>query len=57
MPAAELLAVWVSPRALCSPAWTRTRNPLINSQMLCRLSYRGRSLSRLERLADLRGVR
>ena len=24
-----------------SPDWTRTSNPLINSQMLCQLSYRG----------------
>ena len=24
-----------------SSTWTRTRNPLINSQMLCRLGYRG----------------
>ena len=24
-----------------SPTWTRTRNPLINSQMLCQLSYQG----------------
>ena len=26
-----------------SPAWTRTRNPLVNSQVLCQLSYRGAS--------------
>ena len=25
----------------CSPAWTRTSNPPINSRMLCQLSYRG----------------
>lgn len=24
-----------------SPAWTRTTNPLVNSQVLCQLSYRG----------------
>jgi hypothetical protein len=24
-----------------SPEWTRTTNPLVNSQVLCRLSYRG----------------
>jgi hypothetical protein len=24
-----------------SPDWTRTSNPLINSQMLCQLSYQG----------------
>jgi hypothetical protein len=24
-----------------SPTWTRTRNTLINSQILCQLSYRG----------------
>lgn len=34
-----------------SPDWTRTSNPLINSQMLCQLSYRG-SLARVETLAD-----
>jgi uncharacterized protein YjbI with pentapeptide repeats len=34
-----------------SPDWTRTSNPLINSQMLCQLSYRG-PLAALERLAD-----
>src|SRR5690606_3025124 len=26
----------------CSPRWTRTINPSINSRMLCQLSYRGR---------------
>ena len=26
---------------VCSPIWTRTRNPSINSRMLCQLSYRG----------------
>ena len=26
-----------------SPAWTRTTNPLVNSQVLCQLSYRGTS--------------
>jgi hypothetical protein len=25
----------------CSPAWTRTRNPSVNSRMLCQLSYGG----------------
>ncbi len=26
---------------LCSPDWTRTNNPAINSRMLCQLSYGG----------------
>src|SRR3954454_4730347 len=26
---------------LCSPEWTRTTNPAINSRMLCQLSYGG----------------
>ena len=26
---------------LCSPGWTRTNNPPVNSRMLCQLSYRG----------------
>jgi hypothetical protein len=26
---------------LCSPGWTRTSNPSVNSRMLCQLSYRG----------------
>ena len=26
----------------CSPSWTRTNNPAINSRMLCQLSYRGK---------------
>ena len=26
----------------CSPGWTRTNNPSVNSRMLCLLSYRGR---------------
>ena len=26
----------------CSPGWTRTSNPSVNSRMLCQLSYRGR---------------
>ena len=25
----------------CSPGWTRTSNPSVNSRMLCQLSYRG----------------
>ena len=25
----------------CSPGWTRTNNPPVNSRMLCQLSYRG----------------
>jgi hypothetical protein len=25
-----------------SPAWTRTKNPSVNSRMLCQLSYRGK---------------
>ena len=25
----------------CSPGWTRTTNPSVNSRMLCQLSYRG----------------
>ena len=29
-------------RCACSPRWTRTINPAINSRMLCQLSYRGR---------------
>jgi hypothetical protein len=28
---------------LCSPDWTRTNNPAINSRMLCQLSYGGRA--------------
>ena len=28
---------------LCSPGWTRTNNPAINSRVLCQLSYRGRT--------------
>ena len=31
--------LWLGVRS--SPDWTRTSNPLINSQMLCQLSYRG----------------
>ncbi len=27
----------------CSPDWTRTNNPAINSRMLCQLSYGGRA--------------
>ena len=30
-----------SVRNACSPAWTRTRNPSVNSRMLCQLSYGG----------------
>src|SRR5437016_1251142 len=30
------LTCWV-----CSPDWTRTSNPSVNSRMLCQLSYRG----------------
>ena len=26
---------------ICSPGWTRTTNPSVNSRMLCQLSYRG----------------
>ena len=26
---------------VCSPDWTRTSNPAINSRMLCQLSYGG----------------
>ena len=26
---------------VCSPDWTRTNNPAINSRMLCQLSYGG----------------
>ena len=26
---------------VCSPEWTRTTNPAINSRMLCQLSYGG----------------
>jgi hypothetical protein len=26
---------------VCSPGWTRTTNPSVNSRMLCQLSYRG----------------
>src|SRR4051794_38670501 len=26
---------------LCSPGWTRSNNPPVNSRMLCQLSYRG----------------
>ena len=25
----------------CTPTWTRTKNPSVNSRMLCQLSYRG----------------
>ena len=28
-------------RSACSPGWTRTTNPSVNSRMLCQLSYRG----------------
>jgi hypothetical protein len=35
------LAARVTCGNACSPGWTRTSNPLINSQMLCQLSYRG----------------
>ncbi len=28
-------------RPYCSPTWTRTKNPPINSRMLCQLSYGG----------------
>jgi hypothetical protein len=37
----------------CSPGWTRTNNPPINSRMLCQLSYRG---SRPQTLATRRRV-
>ena len=30
-----------APFRSCSPAWTRTKNPPINSRMLCQLSYGG----------------
>lgn len=30
-----------SPEPRCSPRWTRTINPSINSRMLCQLSYGG----------------
>ena len=30
----------------CSPGWTRTNNPPINSRMLCQLSYRGSLVQR-----------
>ena len=29
------------PFCSCSPGWTRTNNPPVNSRMLCQLSYRG----------------
>ena len=39
-----------------SPTWTRTRNTLINSQILCQLSYRGmrrrRALGRTRRITS-----
>ena len=41
------------PKADGSPAWTRTRNPLINSQMLCQLSYRGPRWARVGTLPEL----
>ena len=31
----------------CSPGWTRTNNPSVNSRMLCQLSYRGRLAARI----------
>src|SRR5690242_7815743 len=33
----------------CSPGWTRTTNPSVNSRMLCQLSYRGPLSARAER--------
>jgi hypothetical protein len=30
----------------CSPGWTRTNNPPVNSRMLCQLSYRGPAAKR-----------
>ncbi len=29
----------------CSPGWTRTSNPSVNSRMLCQLSYEGSLVS------------
>ncbi len=37
---------------LCSPGWTRTNNPPVNSRMLCQLSYRGSLVQRGETLAS-----
>ena len=34
-----------------SPGWTRTNNPSVNSRMLCQLSYRGLTTTRLCTLA------
>ena len=34
-----------------SPGWTRTNNPSVNSRMLCQLSYRGLTTTRLRTLA------
>jgi hypothetical protein len=34
-------AVQACDLAFCSPDWTRTSNPSINSRMLCQLSYGG----------------
>src|SRR4051812_14204555 len=38
----------------CSPAWTRTKNPPVNSRMLCQLSYRGMLLTSGAGLSDRR---
>ena len=35
------LAGYACDLGLCSPEWTRTTNPAINSRMLCQLSYGG----------------
>ena len=40
------------PFCCCSPGWTRTNNPPINSRMLCQLSYRGSLVQRGETLAS-----
>ncbi len=47
----RLGAVIAKARVQSSPGWTRTNNPSVNSRMLCQLSYRGLTTTRLRRLA------
>lgn len=41
------------PLPCCSPDWTRTSNPPVNSRMLCQLSYRGPSSPDWTRTSNL----